>query len=177
MLAWDMLYERSYNTVCRYVAKRRRNVADWWDFSEDVVSEAYERAFRRLNRFSGKSKFSTWICGFAKNILLEKGRGLYRDAELIRRVGYLYLYSECLNPEHIAIISERNYYLWHAFYSLPMRQQLLIQYIVLMGMSQRKAAKQMRMSLSESMWEYNSAIENLRNTFVFMYSWNKDFLR
>jgi RNA polymerase sigma-70 factor (ECF subfamily) len=59
------LYEvvmRRYNTRLYHVA---RAILKNDDEAEDVMQDAYVRAFQHLNQFEGRSKFSTWLTRIA----------------------------------------------------------------------------------------------------------------
>ena len=172
--AWNTLYNSSYDIVRGYVAKRFINTSTWREPAEDIVSETFKRGYANLSKYQGKSQFSTWVCGIAKNIILETHHKAYKNIELINRISHSYLYNEYMNPERIAILNERDFYIRHAYYSLSAKHRVLIHYIVLMEMSQNKAAKQVGMSVSECAQEYHHAIENLRKKFIYMY-YSKDF--
>lgn len=167
--AWNTLYNNSYNIVRGYVAKRFGSTSIWQASAEDIVSESFKRSYANLSKYQGKSQFSTWICGIAKNIILESHHKAYKNIELINRISHSCLHNKYMNPEHIAILNERDFYIRHAYYSLSAKHRVLINYIVLMEMSQNKAAKQVGISVSECAREYHHAIENLRKKFIYMY--------
>lgn len=167
--AWNTLYNNSYDIVRGYVAKRIGSTSIWQESVEDIVSESFKRSYANLSKYQGKSLFSTWVCGIAKNIILKNHHKAYKNIELINRISHSYLHNEYMNPERIAILNERNFYIWHAYYSLSAKYRILINYIVLMEIGQDKAAKQMGMSVSECTREYHHAIESLRKKFIDMY--------
>lgn len=43
--------------------------------AEDACQETWLRAVRSIERFEGKSRFSTWLCGIAVNVVHELSRG------------------------------------------------------------------------------------------------------
>ena len=53
------------------------------DLAEDLTQETFMRAYRSLNTLRGDSKLSTWLCGIAKNVALNKLRELHRELPTI----------------------------------------------------------------------------------------------
>ena len=50
--------------------------------AREAVSEAWVRAFVRLDRFEGRSRLSTWLAGFLVNVSRELSRGAARTESL-----------------------------------------------------------------------------------------------
>ena len=65
---WEQLYQNAYPIVRSFA---RQN--DWkclllsQDY-DDITDEAFARCYGNLERYRGESRFSTWVCGYAKNI-------------------------------------------------------------------------------------------------------------
>jgi RNA polymerase sigma-70 factor (ECF subfamily) len=57
----------------------RRFSGDWAD-ADDLAQEAFVTAWRRLDRFEGKSSFRTWVCGIAYHIARDARRAHGRSA-------------------------------------------------------------------------------------------------
>jgi RNA polymerase sigma-70 factor, ECF subfamily len=53
------------------------------DLAEDLTQETFMRAYRSLNTLRGESKLSTWLCGIAKNVALNKLRERHRELPTI----------------------------------------------------------------------------------------------
>jgi len=68
--AFEEIYERFQGRVHRLAFRITRNPQD----AEDVVQECFMLAFKHLNTFAGRSKFSTWISRIAINAALMKIR-------------------------------------------------------------------------------------------------------
>src|SRR5215510_1567527 len=49
------------------------------DLAEDLTQETFMRDYRSLNTLRGESKLSTWLCGIAKNVALNKLRERHRE--------------------------------------------------------------------------------------------------
>jgi RNA polymerase sigma-70 factor (ECF subfamily) len=64
--AFGKLWERHSNTAFNMAYRITRNTAD----AEDVVQEAWMKAFVHLKTFDGRAKFSTWLARIAINSAL-----------------------------------------------------------------------------------------------------------
>lgn len=60
---WELLHAHYYRGIWAAVNQILHDDA----LSEDVVQEAFLKAYRKLNRFRGQSKFSTWLYRIAVN--------------------------------------------------------------------------------------------------------------
>lgn len=72
--AFQALHDRYRPRVHRFVASRLRDDAE----ADDVTQEVFLRVHRNLDRFEGRSSFSTWILGIARNESLFRMRTLRR---------------------------------------------------------------------------------------------------
>ncbi len=68
--AYGVLVERYQQTVFNVVYRLLGNYA----MCEEVCQEAFVNAYEKLAQFSGRSKFSTWLC----QIALNRGRDVLR---------------------------------------------------------------------------------------------------
>jgi RNA polymerase sigma-70 factor (ECF subfamily) len=72
--AFEILVERHEQRLFFFAQRMTRNRED----AEDVVQQSLQKAFTHLNRFEGRSSFSTWLTSIATNetlMLLRKSRG------------------------------------------------------------------------------------------------------
>jgi RNA polymerase sigma-70 factor (ECF subfamily) len=72
--AFGILVERHEKKVFFFALRMTRNRQD----AEDVVQQSLQKAFSHINKFEGKSSFSTWLTSVATNealMLLRKKRG------------------------------------------------------------------------------------------------------
>lgn len=72
--AFAALHERYRSRVRRYLLSRLRDAAE----ADDVTQDVFLRVHRNLDRFEGRSSFSTWILGSARNESLFRMRTLRR---------------------------------------------------------------------------------------------------
>ena len=75
------IYETNFNCVYSFVFLR---LAANKDATEDIVQETFIRAMKGLSSYKGTSSYKTWLCGIAKNIILN----YYRNN--IRKEGFAY---------------------------------------------------------------------------------------
>jgi RNA polymerase sigma-70 factor (ECF subfamily) len=69
--AFGILMKRYEAPLSRYI---RRISSFSPDETEDVLQEAYVKAYRHLRNFDGKSKFSSWIYRIARNQTIDTAR-------------------------------------------------------------------------------------------------------
>jgi RNA polymerase sigma-70 factor (ECF subfamily) len=78
---YEILMRRHNRRLYRVAVSILRNDAE----AEDVMQEAYVRAYTHLNQFAGDAKFSTWLTKIAVHEALSRlrGRGRTEDLDLI----------------------------------------------------------------------------------------------
>jgi len=115
MQAWNQLYSQSNEIVNGYTKKYL------WLFNlrfmpcEDIISEAYSRAYKKLNTFNGDSRFSTWICGFTRLIILLENRKDKRRKQIHQKYIFSQLTFYSRDPCDIVLELELYTSLWSAF--------------------------------------------------------------
>src|SRR5260221_13414344 len=73
--AFELLVERHQQRMLAFARRYTRVRED----AEDVVQQTFQKAFIHLNKFQGKSSFSTWLTRIAINealMLVRRGRAL-----------------------------------------------------------------------------------------------------
>lgn len=75
--AWSRLYQEHFDLIFRHII----HLSGDRDLAEDLVQETFAKAIVALPSFRAESKFSTWLCGIAINIV----RGHWRRQESARR--------------------------------------------------------------------------------------------
>ncbi len=63
---FEVIYQLYFNKVYRYVLNLSKNS----DLAQEITAETFFKALNSLNKFSGKSDISTWLCAIAKNSYL-----------------------------------------------------------------------------------------------------------
>ena len=124
--AWNQLHSRANKILCGYTRKYLQS-HPLEDISyEDIISEAYSRVYKKLSTYDGRSRFSTWICGFVAYIVLEE-RNRYRRRKQIYHE-YIYLQASFYSRDPCDIIIETELYrsVWDALERLqPLEAYIL----------------------------------------------------
>jgi RNA polymerase sigma-70 factor (ECF subfamily) len=148
--AFEILIER-YQRRILAVAKRFTRIRE---DAEDIVQQSLQKAFVHLNRFEGKSTFSTWLTRIAINealMFLRKGRGL-REVSIGDLSGNeeTALWPEIpdsrANPEITFLQGERNRILSAAMNRLKPGIRMAIEVRELGELSTEEAARVMGLS-------------------------------
>jgi len=79
--AYRVLVERHSRTVYRMAYRMMGNAHD----AEDVVQEAFLRAYEKLKQFAGNANFGTWVYRIAANYAIDRLR--QRNSEEAKREG------------------------------------------------------------------------------------------
>lgn len=92
------------------------------DEAEDVVQDAYVRAYEHLHQFLGRSRFSTWLTKIAVHEALSRAQKLNRSQELeamIPQEQEAALTEPSISPEQQASQTEMERLLEEAILTLP----------------------------------------------------------
>lgn len=119
---------RRYNRRLYRVA---RGIVGDGDEAEDVVQDAYVRAFHHLDQFRGGGRFATWLTRIAVNEALARARRRGRLVEIdampeVRKESIPSLRSSALDPEQHAIGRDLRAVLERAIDSLPATYRLVL---------------------------------------------------
>lgn len=76
--AFEMLFERHRTMVYRFAYQMTFSRDD----SEDVVQEAFVRAYQNLSRYRDEAKFTTWILRIVSNLCTDRARSSQRRKAL-----------------------------------------------------------------------------------------------
>lgn len=66
--AFDLLYERYFGRVYRFVDKRMRNRAD----TEETVQEVFINVFSSIHTYRGEAPFAAWVFGLARRTVASR---------------------------------------------------------------------------------------------------------
>lgn len=77
--AYAVLVDRYKNMVFALALKMMRNREE----AEEVAQDAFVKAFKKLNKFKGDSKFSTWLYKIVYNTCLDSIKKLKRNIEAV----------------------------------------------------------------------------------------------
>lgn len=129
--AWTQLYNQSTQIVVGFTQKYLLNFQMDTFSCEDIVSEAYFRAFDRLSGFEGRSRFSSWVCGIVKRIIWTENAKFRRKEKIYRQciVSFSTLHSR--DPCDIYLELELSKSLWKAFENLhPLESYILENHVI-----------------------------------------------
>jgi len=78
MDSMEQIYSAHAKTVYGFLLSRTQNP----DLSEELTQETFFRAVKSIHKFQEKSSISTWLCGIARNLLLEHARSKRKQVSL-----------------------------------------------------------------------------------------------
>ena len=149
--AFELLVERHQQRMLTFVRRYTRVRED----AEDVVQQTFQKAFVHLNKFQGKSSFSTWLTRIAINealMLVRRGRALREvymddadDAEGI--AASLEIPDSRQDPEASCLQQERARVLLSALKDLTPRMRRALELRELAELSTEQTAEQMGLSV------------------------------
>ncbi len=154
-LAFDRLYRSSRDDVYAYVASLLRDEAA----AEEVTAAAFERAYRKRNRFNPKrGEPRAWLFGIARNAALDELRRRGRQAELKAEPADLESVAAESGAEH----SERRLEVAAALERLQSRERELIALKFFAGLENREIARVLGISESNAGTKLHRAMTKLR---------------
>ena len=165
--AGTILYEKSYGLVYGYAHKFTRGSTLNFQDVEDIISQTIDTAFSKKNSFSGKSLFSTWMCG----IVRYKALKMYHRKKILRD-------NECewcddvpdsCNPLDIIIKKELSQAIICAYESLSYNLKECIFLIDLLGKTHKEAARELLISNSDFQARYSRATRTMHLHFMRIY--------
>ena len=144
--AFDLLVLKYQQKVAGVVSRYLRNQAD----IQDVVQEAFIKAYRALPKFRGDSAFYTWLyriaINTAKNFLVSKSRrppGSDVDAEVAEQLDVGVRLQSHATPEDLLMMKEVESAIWDAINALPDELRTAITLREIDGMSYEEIAQAM----------------------------------
>ena len=147
---WGQLYKNAYKKVRSCVRR-----SDWrclllsQDY-DDITDEAFTRCYEHLERYRGESCFSTWVCGYAKNITRDR---CSRQLTRLKNRGHLEDLAKnqivARDPYFVLLRYERDACLWRAFFSLNGKDQEIVRRRVLEDDALRFIAKDLNLTRKE----------------------------
>ncbi len=144
--AFDLLVLKYQQKVAGVVSRYLRDQAD----IQDVVQEAFIKAYRALPKFRGDSAFYTWLyriaINTAKNFLVSKSRrppGSDVDAEVAEQLDVGGRLQSRATPEDLLMMKEVESAVWDAINALPDELRTAITLREIDGMSYEEIAQAM----------------------------------
>lgn len=144
--AFDLLVLKYQQKVAGVVSRYLHNQAD----IQDVVQEAFIKAYRALPKFRGDSAFYTWLyriaINTAKNHLVSRSRrppGSDVDAEVAEQLDVGVRLQSRATPEDLLMMKEVESAIWDAINALPDELRTAITLREIDGMSYEEIAQAM----------------------------------
>ena len=154
-IAFEQLYRSSRDDVYAYASGLLRDRSA----AEDVTAQAFERAYRKRNRFDpSRGSPRAWLFGIARNAALDELRRRGRQAELATEP-----VDEGTAVSGIAEQSERRLALREALAKLGARERELVALKFFAGLSNSEIAAVLGVSESNAGTRLHRALEKLRN--------------
>ena len=160
---------RRYNQLLYRVARSiLRNDSE----AEDVMQDAYVRAYEHLNQFAGKAKFSTWLTRIVMNSALmirRKNRNARQvSADDLGPEGqpalHLQIPDLAPNPEQSYVERERTTILRHAIGKLRPRIRAVVEIAQLQELPLRETARVLDISVAAAKGRFFHARAALRRS-------------
>ena len=168
---WEQLYQNAYPIVRSFA---RQN--DWkclllsQDY-DDITDEAFARCYGNLERYRGESRFSTWVCGYAKNITRNR---CSRQHTRLRNKGHLEDLARnqmaTCDPYLVLLRCERDNCLWRAFYDLDEMEQEIVIRRVFKDDAPRLIAKDLNLTRKEVLHRFEHAKVTMRQLYLYYYN-------
>lgn len=132
----ETLYVLCYTKVLLYAKKLCNHFGLFAEDAFDIVSEAFFKCFNKIEQFRRGCLFSSWVCGFVRNIAFKYRDKAYAAARRTEKIKSTFAEVNILkNPERVYLRRELCARLWTAFYSLSPLHRIILQYAVLREMT------------------------------------------
>ena len=161
--AFEVIMRRYNQRLYRVAMGILRNDTE----AEDVMQDAYVRAFEHLSQFAGRAKFSTWLTRIAVHEALARARrGRRMDAleDIAGPSGEWNMTSHLPDPEKVATEAETDRLLEDAVLSLPDSYREVLTLRDIEEMSTAEAAEALQISEENVKIRLHRARRELRNT-------------
>jgi RNA polymerase sigma factor (sigma-70 family) len=158
--AYDELVERYQSLAFRAAYLTLGDAHD----AEDVVQEAFVKAYLNLNRFESDAPFRPWLLRIVTNEALNRRRGNRRQADLQLRSGHLAIGQQRPeSPDDVVLASETREALVRGLNRLPTRDRALIAYRYFLDLSPGEIAAIWDSPASTVRTQLSRALEKLRD--------------
>lgn len=167
---WDTLYNNAYGIVLRCAVNADYNHLLCFSDYRDATDEAFALCLQQLARYQGLSRFAYWVGGYARNLIRTR-----RTRELTRIRKQDHLLQTVVNdmwgcdPLIILIQAERNQCLQNAFFDLDSIEQKILWNQIVLKISTRKVAQELKISSKDVANLRKAALSRLKDLFVYHY--------
>lgn len=135
--SFAVLVDQTQRSVRGFIGR----YSGYWAGADDITQEAFVMAWKRLQRFDGRSSFRAWVCGIAYRLARDARRGheraLLRDGHWMSQV----------NMSDDARLVEDRMALRRALSELPEHQRAAVALCLGEGFSHTEAATILNMPL------------------------------
>lgn len=117
--------------------------------AEDVIQDAYVRAYQHLDQFAGSAPFSTWLTRIAVNEALHRLRSRNRSPQIEDEAngeGPMNIPETSLDPEQGASVAELGHLLEEAVLDLPEQYRVVVMLRDIEGLSTAETAAALDLS-------------------------------
>jgi len=179
--AGEQLFSLSYPQVQKFVYEKTKtdtvlNEAD----KEDIISEAMIRVIQNSHLYNGTCEFTTFIIGYAQNIIKEKRRQQIKQANKIICIDTLDNNMDDIidifdNPENIIIQKEKMEIVHKVLEMLCEDHRTIIKLRIFNGMSFKQLVEFTGKSEDSVDSLFRRAIKSFKNQFEKIYNNATDF--
>src|SRR4051794_336515 len=113
------LYEIIMRRYNQRLYRAARSIVGEAAEAEDLIQDAYVRAFTHLSQFAGDAKFSTWLTRIAVHEALARSRKRRREVQMPAKSNAEEFSTQDLNPEAQAARDETRRLLESSIQALP----------------------------------------------------------
>ncbi len=155
--AFTELIERYQNKVYNTAYRILGNHED----ALDLAQESFIRIYKNLNKFQGKSSFSTWLFRITTNLCRDELRKRKRKL-VIQEENFSNIYQEEENPEKISLSRELNSLIQEKIDSLVPEQKVVFTLREFQGLSYQEIADILEVSMGTVKSRLSRARQALR---------------
>lgn len=149
------LVKRHAGAVARYLS-----AAGGGDDVEDLVQEAFFRAFRKLDGFRGNAGFRTWVMKIGSNVLTDQRRRRARRPELT--LDGWDVADEGADPHAVSVAGELEMRLQQELAKLPPKQREVFLLRAQQGTEYGEIAAVLGTSVGAARVHYHQAVKRIK---------------
>ena len=154
-LAAAELVKRHAGAVARYLS-----AAGGRDDVEDLVQEAFFRAFKKLDSYRGTASFRTWVMTIGSNALKDQRRRESRRPVL--QLNDHDIVDEAANPHATAMVHDLEGRLQREVVNLPSKQRDVFLLRAQQGAEYQEVAELLGISVGAARVHYHQAVKRLK---------------
>lgn len=157
--AFNQLIEKHQSFLMGYVLKRVKNLSD----AEDILQEAFLRAYQNLSMLQDRSKFASWLYQITKNLCVSWLRRQNRKLKSLDALANTDSHDNSLTPEQILEQKESSECIVRAVEALPERNRKVF-ILYLEGFSYRDIATSLDIPTSTVLGRLQTAKRRLKDS-------------